>query len=105
LVIGTAKVMKYEDLERVREERAATAKAAADKIRGKRGCKHKASGQEADGAVEDEAKGDGDAQEVDTLVPAVKNKRAKRTRIQGPGPGPEPRPWRAPMAPMYPGAA
>jgi hypothetical protein len=107
LVIGTAKVMKYEDLERAREERAATAKAAADKAKAKRGRKRKASGREADGAVEDEAKGDGDAQEADASVPAVKNKRAKRTRIQGPEPGPEPepRPWRAPVAPMYPGAA
>jgi hypothetical protein len=43
LVIGTAKVMKYEDLERVREERAATAKAATDKAKGKRGCKRKVS--------------------------------------------------------------
>ncbi len=105
LVVGTAKVMKYEDLTRVREERAATAKAAADKAKGKRGRKRKASEREADGAVEDEAKGNGDAQEADSSVSAVEGKRVKRTRVQGPGPEPERRPWRAPVAPMYPGAA
>jgi hypothetical protein len=72
--------MKYEDLKRVREERAATAKAAVDKA-------------------------NDNAREADTSVPAVKDKRAKRTSVQGRWPAPELRPWRALVAPMYPGAA
>jgi hypothetical protein len=41
LVIGTAKVIEWEDLERARSERAAKDKAAAVKGKGKRGRKRK----------------------------------------------------------------
>lgn len=98
MVIGTAKVMKYEDLKRVREERAAKAKAAADKA--------KAAGDKAEEKRDRKRKAtargdcDDDAQEADTSVPVVKNKRARRTMAQGP----QPKPWRASVAPMYPGA-
>jgi hypothetical protein len=43
LVIGTAKVIEWEDLERARTDRVVKDKAAADKGKGKRGCKRKAS--------------------------------------------------------------
>jgi hypothetical protein len=43
LVIGTAKVMKWEDLESARADRVAKDKAAAEKGKGKRGRKRKVS--------------------------------------------------------------
>ncbi|KAI2477470.1 DDE-domain-containing protein [Pyrenophora tritici-repentis] len=63
LVIGTAKVMKWEDLERVRVERLAKDKAAVEKGKGKRGRKRKVSAQEADG-VEGEVESGAAAQEA-----------------------------------------
>jgi hypothetical protein len=53
LVIGTAKVMEWEDLERARAERTSKDKAAADKGKGKRGRKRKLFAREADGDVEE----------------------------------------------------
>ncbi|KAI1665637.1 DDE superfamily endonuclease [Pyrenophora tritici-repentis] len=99
LVIGTAKVMKWEDLERVRVERLAKDKAAVEKGKGKRGRKRKVSAQEADG-VEGEVESGAAAQEAGLLVPTPKDKKkAKRSRVQQPQP--EPEPWRAPVAQMY----
>ena len=104
LVVGTAKVMSYEDLEKARAARAAKDKAAAEKGKGKRGRKRKVSAKEAKGNVEGESEcegdieGDIDAQEVGSSVPALKNKRAKRSGVQ------EPKAWKAPVAPMYKGA-
>lgn len=98
LLIGTAKVMSYENLDKAGVARAAKDKAAADKAKGRRGRKRKASWRDADGVVEGE--GDGERQELGSTVPIVKNKRAKRTRVQGP----DPKPWRVPVAPMYAGA-
>jgi hypothetical protein len=96
LIVGTAKVMSYEDLDKARVTRAAKDKAAAEKAKGKRGRKRKATGQEANDAVAGEVEGDGHAEEVELSSSSGKKKRAKRTKAQGP----EPKPWRAPVAPM-----
>jgi hypothetical protein len=107
LVIGTAKVIEWEDLERARTERAAKDKAAAEKGKGKRGRKRKVSAREADGDVEDVV-GEADAQEAGPLVPTLKGKKkARKSRVQQPQPQPqlepepEPESWRAPVALMY----
>jgi hypothetical protein len=103
LVIGTAKVIEYEDLVKARAERTAKDEAAADKGKGRRGCKRKVSAREADGDVEDEVE---DAQEAGPSVPTLKGKKkARKSRVQQPQPQlepePEPESWRAPMALMY----
>jgi hypothetical protein len=92
-VIGTAKVMSYEGLDKARAARAAKDKAAPDKGEGKRGRKRKVSAREAEGDVES------DAQEVSPSAPFVKSIREKKTRLQGPDPNPKP--WRASVALMY----
>jgi hypothetical protein len=94
LVIGTAKVMEWEDLDKARIARAAKDKAAADKGKGKRGPKREITAREA----EDNVEGDVDSQELGLSVPASKGKRAKRSNVR------ESEPWRAPVAPMYNGA-
>jgi hypothetical protein len=105
LVIGTAKVIEWEDLERARTERAAKDKAAAEKGKGKRGRKRKVSARGADSDVEDEV-GEVDAQEAGPSVPTLKGKKkARKSRVQKPQPQLEPEPelesWRAPVALMY----
>jgi len=93
-VIGTAKVMSYEDLDKARAARAARAakeKAIADKGKGKRGRKRKVSA----GGAEGDVAGDSDAQEASSSEPTSKNGRARRSSVQ------EPEPWRAPVALMY----
>jgi hypothetical protein len=62
LVIGTAKVIRWEDLENARAERVAKDKAAAERGQGKRGRKRKVSVEEADSSVKGEGEGDVDAQ-------------------------------------------
>jgi len=74
LVIGTAKVMSYVDLDKARAARAAKDKAAADKS--------KVSTRE----VESEVEGDVDAQEVGSSVPTLKDRRAKRSNVPEPEP-------------------
>jgi hypothetical protein len=91
-VISTAKMISYEDLDKVRTVRAAkdSGKVAADK-----GRKRKLSAREAEGEVE------GDAQEVGPSAPIVKSNREKKARLQGPDPNQDPKPWRASVAVMY----
>jgi hypothetical protein len=91
LVIGTEKVMSYEELDKARAARAAKEKAAADNGKGNRGLKRKISAREAEGDVE----GDADGQEAGSSVPTSRDKRAKRSNLE------EPEPWRAPVALMY----
>jgi hypothetical protein len=99
LGIGTAKVMKWENLERVWAEHVAKDKAAVEKSKGKHGRKRKVSAREADG-VESKVESGAAAQEAGLLVPTRKNeKKAKRRRVQQPQP--EPEPWRALVALMY----
>jgi hypothetical protein len=93
LIIGKAKVMSYEDLDKARVARAAKDKAAAEKGKGKGGRKRKVSVQEAESDIEDEV----GAQEAESSMPALKEKKA-RSNDQ------EPERWRAPVAPMYKGA-
>jgi hypothetical protein len=96
LVVGKAKVMEWEDMERVRAERAAKGQTAAEKGRGKRGSKHKVSTREADGEVEGEA----GAQDAGPLVSNLTVKKtAKRNRVERLQPLPVP--WRASVAQMY----
>jgi hypothetical protein len=92
LVIGTAKVMSYEDLDKARAARAAK---DADKGKEKRGRKRKVSAREAEGDAEGDIEGDADAQEAGSSVPTSRDKRARRSSVQ------EPEPWRAPVAKMY----
>jgi len=92
LVIGTAKVMSYEDLDKARAARAAKDKAAAEKGKGKRGRKRKVSAREAEGDGEGEA----DARGVGSSVPTPKDKWARSNNQQ-------PKPWRAPVALIYTG--
>jgi hypothetical protein len=103
LVLGTAKVIEYEDLVKARADRTAKDKAAANKGKGKRSRKRKVSAREADDDVEDEV-GEADAQEAGPSVPTLKDKKkARRSRVQQPQPQAEPEPesWRAPVALMY----
>jgi hypothetical protein len=106
LVIGRAKVMSYEDLDKARVARAAKDKAAADKGTGKRGRKRKSAAQDAEEEAETEA--ETETVEVETgsrevvsrqagsSVPKVKAaKRNKKSNVQ------EPAPWTAPVALMY----
>ena len=100
-----AKIMSYEDLSKARAARIAKDKAAADKGKGKCGCKRKVSPREAEGNVEGESECEGDiggdievdvdAQKMSSSISTAKNKRAKRSSVQ------EPKPWRAPVALMY----
>lgn len=76
-------------------------KAAAEKAKKKRGRKRKAAGREADDTIGGEVEGDVDTEEVGSSSSSGKGKRAKRTKVQEL----EPKPWRAPVAPMYSGAA
>lgn len=104
LVIGKAKVMKWEDLERVRAERVAKNKAASEKVKGKRGRKRKVPAPEADSSIEAEVETQADAQEADSSVPTLREKKkAKRSRVQQPQPQLEPESgsWRVPVALMY----
>lgn len=84
LVIGTAKVISYEDLDKARAARAAKEKATADKGKGKRGRKRKVSAREGD--VKGDVKGDADLQEAGSSMPPSKNKRARRSSVQEPEP-------------------
>ncbi|KAJ5052501.1 hypothetical protein PSV09DRAFT_2353486 [Bipolaris maydis] len=104
LVIGKAKVMKWEDLDKARAARAARDKAAAEKGKGKRGRKRKVSAREADSNTEGEIENEADAQEAGSSVPTLTvRKKAKRSRVQQLRQEPEPgsEPWKAPVAPMY----
>jgi hypothetical protein len=115
LVIGTAKVMSYEDLVKARVERTAKGGAAAVKGKGKRGLKRKVSARDAGSDVEDDVE-EADAQEAGPSVPTLKGKKkARKCRVQQPQPQPqpqaepepepelepEPESWRAPVALMY----
>tara|TARA_R110002003_G_scaffold1611_1_gene23287 strand:+ start:171 stop:1004 length:834 start_codon:yes stop_codon:yes gene_type:complete len=102
LVIGTAKVMTWEDLDNARTARAAKDKATAERGKGKRGRKRKVSAQEAEGDIAGEVEADG--QVAGSSRPTLKGKRkTKRSRVQQQQPQPEsdPGPWRAPVALMY----
>jgi hypothetical protein len=104
LVIGKAKVVKWEDLDKARAARAARDKAATGKSKGKRGRKRKVSAREADSNTEGEIENEADAQEAGSSVPTSKvRKKAKRSRVQQSRQEPEPEsePWKAPVAPMY----
>jgi hypothetical protein len=83
---GRGKVMRWEDLERARAERAARVIAAKEKGKGKRGRKRKAPEGE-----EEEAMPIG----VEAGPSRPKGKISKKRRV------PEPAPWRAPIAVMY----
>jgi hypothetical protein len=83
---GEGKVMKWEDLDRARAERAARDMAAEEKGKGKRGRKCKALAQGEEEAMPPEA-------EAGPSRP--KNKVSKKSNV------PEPAPWRAPVAKLY----
>jgi hypothetical protein len=83
---GQGKVMRWEDLERARAERAARAIAAKEKGKGKRGRKRKASEKR-----EEEAMPMG----AEAGPSRPKGKISKKRRVS------EPAPWRAPIAVMY----
>ena len=102
LIIGRAKVMSYEDLDKARTARAAKDKAAANKGMGKRGRKRKSSAQDAEEEAETEAVevGTGSREVVSrqagSSVPKIKSaKRKRKSDVQ------EPAPWTAPVALMY----
>jgi hypothetical protein len=109
LIIGRAKVMSYEDLDKARVARAAKDKTAADKGTSKRGRKRESTAQDAEEeAVEVVAAGAGSRKVVaggsgsrkvvfrQAGSSAPKVKPAKRGRsVQ------EPAPWTAPVALMY----
>ena len=102
LVIGKAKVMKWEDLDKARATRAARDKAAAEKSKGKRGRKRKVSAREADSNTEGEIENEADAQEGGSSVPTSKvRKKSKRSCVQQSQPELEPEPCKAPVALMY----
>jgi hypothetical protein len=82
---GEGKVMRWEDLERVRAERTAREVAANEKGKGKRAGKRKAPEGEEE-AIPMEAEAD---------LSRPKRKVSKKSRV------PEPAPWRAPIAVMY----
>jgi hypothetical protein len=95
LIIGKAKVMKWEDLERVRAERAAKDQAAAMKGKAKRVGKRKVSARKAGSNIE------AGAQDAGPSVSSLTGKKtAKRNSVEQ-APQPVPVPWRAPVAPMY----
>jgi hypothetical protein len=99
LVIGRAKVMSYEDLDKARVARAAKDKAAADKGTRKRGRKRKASAHDEEEEEEAEMEMEVESREVDTRQAGSslpKGKTAKRkSKVQ------EAAPWTAPVALMY----
>ncbi|KAF7671062.1 hypothetical protein GT037_010843 [Alternaria burnsii] len=84
---GEGKVMRWEDLQRVRAERAAKELAAKEKGKGKRGRKRKTPAQE----VEEETI----PLEIEAGSSRPREKVSKKRRVQEPGP------WRAPVATMY----
>jgi hypothetical protein len=79
--------MRWEDLQRVRAERAAREMAANQKGKGKRGRKRKTPAQE----VEEETM----SLEVAAGPSRPREKVSKKSRVQ------EPAPWKAPVAMMY----
>jgi hypothetical protein len=83
---GEGKVMRWEDLEKARAERAAREMAANEKGKGKRSRKRKELAQEEEEATPPDA-------EAGPSTP--KNKVSKKSRV------PEPAPLRAPVAKMY----
>ena len=84
---GEGKVMRWEDLEKARAERAAKEMAAKAKGKGKRGRKRKVPAQEG----EEQAM----PPEAEAGPSRPKNKVSKKSRV------PEPAAWRAPVAMMY----
>ncbi|CAG5137502.1 uncharacterized protein ALTATR162_LOCUS138 [Alternaria atra] len=84
---GEGKVMRWEDLQRVRAERAARETAANQKGKGKRGRKRKTPAQE-----EEEVP---IPPETESGPSRPREKASKKSRVQ------EPAPWRAPVATMY----
>jgi hypothetical protein len=84
---GEGKVMRWEDLEKARAERAAKEMAAKAKGKGKRGRKRKVSAQEG----EEQAM----PSEAEAGPSRPKNKVSKKSRVT------EPAAWRAPVAMMY----
>jgi hypothetical protein len=84
LMLGKAKVMSYEDLEKARAKRAAKERAAAEKGKGKRGRKCKAPAQGEEETILPQP-------EEGLSAPANRTARSKA----------RPTPWRAPTAVMY----
>lgn len=102
LVIGQAKVISYEDLNKARVARAAKDKAAAVKGTSKRGRKRKASAHDAEEEEEEEAEvvevevssREVVSRQAGSSVPRVKTAKRKSTVHK-------PAPWTAPVALMY----
>jgi hypothetical protein len=86
---GEGKVMRWEDLQRVRAERAARETVAKEKGKGKRGRKRKSPAQE----VEEEIMPP--EVEAGPSRSRPREKVSKKRRVQ------ESAPWRAPVATMY----
>jgi hypothetical protein len=97
LIIGRAKVMSYEDLDKARTARAAKDKAAANKGMGKRGRKRKSSAQGAEEEAEAEAvEVETGSRQAGSSMPKVKAaERKRKSDVQ------EPALWIAPVALMY----
>jgi hypothetical protein len=99
LVLGTAKVMSYADLQEARVKRAEKDAAKEAKGKGKRGWKRKSAMPEADEAEADEA----------TADKGKRGRKCKSAAVEADEPEPEPEvarlmytpvPWRAPVARM-----
>lgn len=84
---GEGKVMRWEDLEKARADRAARDRATKEKGTGKRGRKRKTLAREG----EDEAM----PPDTEADLSRPKHKASKKSRVS------EPAPWRAPVAVMY----
>lgn len=93
MVLGTAKVMSYEDLETAREKRAEKDAAKEARGKGRRGRKCKSATPEADEATADKAKR-GRAGVSEPPVTQMSGTTVAEDELV-------PKPWRAPEARMY----
>ena len=119
LVLGTAKVISYEDLQEARAKRAEKDAAKEAKGKGKRGRKRKSATPEAEAATADKAKRgrkcksvvlEAEAPELNIKVaqmskaPVPETARASVVQMSGTPVAEDeivPEPWRAPVARMY----
>lgn len=93
LVIGTAKVMSYEDLDKARAARVAKDEVVANKGKRKRSRQRKVLGRKVEGDVESDV---GAQEETGLSIPTPKEKKMRSsTGVL------ELEPWRAPVAMMY----
>ncbi|KAH8758851.1 hypothetical protein BGZ57DRAFT_733460, partial [Hyaloscypha finlandica] len=117
LVLGKAKVMSYEDLEKARAKRVVKDAAKEAKGKGKRGRKRKRATPEAEEVTVDKVKRvrkrkstvlEAEAEEPEEPEPEPKTKMARTNKAPAPSmqtpiaeDGIVPKPWRAPVAKMW----